>query len=213
MCLIRSWLRSVPWAIWSCAFCPFQWLVLAMLRYQRSLKRFSTLCAWTMGIRVLVRRYFQSVVGYCSDYGTEWLFDEVPPLSWKAVCNGNISSSQTSWGAVLLRTRMTSKLAKFRGCLILGDAIVSISSIPRFYPWNRISLFPRLQRSCTQNGGTVPSLKMHHLRFLSTTQALHTKNASNLGTWIFPWSIFPENSTLFHQNYAICSPFYPFQWL
>ena len=72
----------------------FSALVLAMLRYQRSLKRFSTLCAWTMGIRVLVRRYFQSVVGYCSDYGTEWLFDEVPPLSWKAVCNGNISSSQ-----------------------------------------------------------------------------------------------------------------------
>ena len=98
MCLIRSWLRSVPWAIWSCAFCPFQWLVLAMLRYQRSLKRFSTLCAWTMGIRVLVRRYFQSVVGYCSDYGTEWLFDEVPPLSWKAVCNGNISSSQNLLG-------------------------------------------------------------------------------------------------------------------
>ena len=120
----------------------------------------------------------------------------------KLCAMGTSPARKTSWRAVLLRTRMTSKLAKFRGCLILGDAIVSISSIPRFYPWNRISLFPRLQRSCTQNGGTVPSLKMHHLRFLSTTQALHTKNASNLGTWIFPWSIFPENSTLFHQNYA-----------
>ena len=42
----------------------------------------------------LIRRYFESVVGYCSDYGTEWLFDEVPPLSWKALCDSNIVNSK-----------------------------------------------------------------------------------------------------------------------
>ena len=41
----------------------------------------------------LVQKYFDSIVGYCSDYGTEWLFDAIPLVSWKSLCDSNIQNS------------------------------------------------------------------------------------------------------------------------